>query len=1047
MFMRALCVLTGLVLAIGSFHPTLAQMETATLSGRVTDQQGAVVPGAEVGVTNIDTNILTSTVTNVAGIYVFPSLRPGRYRIIVRKEGFKEIVKTDVTLRVQDTFAVNFGLEVGSVTQSITVPGSTPLINTESGAVGTLVNRDFMENLPLNGRNFNTLIGLTPGAILARGSSEDAGQFSINGQRSTANYFMVDGVSANLSISAGTALNQVGSVPGWNALGGTSNLASVDAVEEFRIQTSTYAPEFGHGSGGQVSIVTRSGTNAFHGSVFEYFRNDVLNAADWFINRNGLRKPAERFNNFGGTLGGPVIRNRTFFFFSYEGVRLRQPLNKTTLVPSLDLRAQAPAQIQPYLNGFPQPNGQVFANGMAEFSAAYSDPSTLNATSIRVDHYLSSKLTLFGRYNHAPSKTLTRGLFGQALSLVAPTRFNTKTVTVGATLQVTSSISSELRFNHSRYNASQYSDLDDFGGAVPPPDSVLQAPLAPNGDPERRNSGRFFVTIGGFTGITSGRNSDNLNRQFNIIDNWSWIVGSHTLKFGFDYRRLSPRYAPLGFSLAGIFATDSNILSGIANSFSQVGGGPVLYPIFQNFSLFGQDTWKVGPRLTLTYGLRWDVAPPPGEAKGNDAISIIGLEDPLTMRPAPVGTPLYKTRYSNFGPRVGAAFQLFQRPGWQTVLRGGFGVFHDLGSGLVSTAFTYGSFYLTRKSGTNVPWPLDPVTAQPAPFSLDPPFTFRSSVDPNLKTPYTLQWNLSVEQQVGTHQIVSASYVAAVGRKLFRFEAIQAPDFIGGLLVTRNNATSDYHSLQLHFQRRLSKGLQALASYTWSHSLDTASSDAARLVPIEKIDIRQERGPSDFDIRHTFSAAASYDIPTPKVTEALRLVLKDWAMDTIMFFRTATPVNIFTNQDVFGVQSYGAQQSRPDVVPGVPLYIKDGSLPGGRRINSAAFTIPVGRQGNLSRNALRGFNAAQVDYSIRRDFSFTERVQLQFRADFFNIFNHPNFGDQGASGTNRMGHPLFGQSTLTLASSLGSGGFLGGLNPTYQIGGPRSVQLGLKVKF
>jgi hypothetical protein len=349
---------------------------------------------------------------------------------------------------------------------------------------------------------------------------------------------------------------------------------------------------------------------------------------------------------------------------------------------------------------------------------------------------------------------------------------------------------------------------------------------------------------------------------------------------------------------------------------------------------------------------------------------------------------------------------------------------------------------------------LDAEQASPPRFSLDPPVLSIAVFDPELKLPYAYQWNFSLEQSLGLNQTVSASYVAAVGRRLLRQELFRGaalggnPIFTAGSFVnvTRNSATSDYHALQVQFQRRLSRGLQALGSYSWSHSIDTASNDSFSFAPSANINPKADRGPSDFDVRHSFTSAVTYNVPTPEAGTIGDAVLRNWSVDTIFRVRTATPVNVITGAAIFGVSDV----SRPDLVLGVPLYIDDPAVAGGRRINRAAFSAPpTSRQGTLGRNALRGFGASQLDLALRRQFNLSERANLQFRAEFFNIFNHPNFGDPGAGGsnTNNLNNPLFGQSILMLGASLGSGGSNGGFNPLYQVGGPRSIQFGLKLKF
>src|SRR5215472_17148891 len=415
-----------------------AQSTNASLTGRVTDPSKALIIGAKIAAIGTDTNLRYESTSNGAGEYHLASLPPGPYRIQVEKSGFNKLVKPDVVLHVQDALEINFEMKVGSAAETITVEGGAPLVNTESGTVSNVVDRTFVESLPLNGRSFQTLILLTPGVVVAATAFDDQGQFSVNGQRADANYFTVDGVSANFGVTGYLPLVQGGSgaLPALSASGGTNSLVSLDAMQEFRVQTSSFAPEFGRTPGGQVSIVTRSGTNAFHGALFEYFRNDVLDARDWFVNFNHLAKPTERQNDFGGFLGGPVFKEKTFFFFSYEGLRLRQPATQQTVVPDAASRQQAPAAMQPFLNAYPVANGAAAGRGLAQFNASYSDPSSLNAYSIRLDHVINSKLSLFGRYNYSPSDLDQRGPLittARVLSMREPFDSSVQTLTIGLT--------------------------------------------------------------------------------------------------------------------------------------------------------------------------------------------------------------------------------------------------------------------------------------------------------------------------------------------------------------------------------------------------------------------------------------------------------------------------------------------------------------------------------------------------------------------------------------------------------------------------------------
>src|SRR3989441_130120 len=386
------------------------QSSTATLSGTVMDDAGAVIPAVNITLLNLSTALQRHATTDEEGSYIVPLLPPGRYNVTAQRDGFTTVEIRNVVLNTGDQLALRIKLKVSEIGESVIIVDDPSSIQ-QSAAIGTVVDRHFVENLPLNGRSFQSLFELTPGVVLTRASFNEQGQFSVNGQRANANYFMVDGVSANIGVSAGSAPGQSagGSLPALTALGSTNNLVSVDALEEFRILTSTYAPEFGRTSGAQVSIITRSGGNEVRGTVFDYFRNDALDASDWFANSKGLRHPAIRQNDFGGVAGGPLIKDHSFYFFSYEGLRLRQPQIATTEVPSLPSRANAPSGTKPFLQAFPIPNGPETHNGLAEFSASYSDPSSLNAASLRIDQVVRSKMVLFGRYNRATSATVQRG--------------------------------------------------------------------------------------------------------------------------------------------------------------------------------------------------------------------------------------------------------------------------------------------------------------------------------------------------------------------------------------------------------------------------------------------------------------------------------------------------------------------------------------------------------------------------------------------------------------------------------------------------------------
>jgi hypothetical protein len=1060
--MRVAAALLVACLLLATF--TAAQSTNATVTGRVLDPTNAVIVGAKVEVINQGTNIKSSSVTGEEGIYVVPNLLPGAYRIEISKPNFKTIIKPDVVLHVQDVVALNFTLPVGSTAESVTVTGGAPLVNTESGAVATVVDRQFVGNLPLNGRSLQSLILLTPGVVLTE-SVFDAGQFSVNGQRGNANYFTVDGVSANIGVSnlgGPESQRQAGTLAGFSALGTTNTLVSIDALEEYRIQTSTYSADFGRQPGGQIALVTRSGTNQFHGTVFEYLRNDALDAREWF-NKEPAPEPPLRQNQFGATFGGPVIlpklydgRNRTFFFFSYEGLRLLLPTTANFGIPSLELRQAAPPALQPFLNMFPLPTGPEtmvdddfdpttpdVPSGVAPFVGAYSSPSSMDATSIRIDHTFSSKLTVFGRFNEAPSSNLSR-----ILSFLNGGEFHTRTLTLGANLSLSPRLNNDFRFNYSRNRGRQTSSMDDFGGAVPIDDpSVFVSGYSGPGT----KRGLFCWCIAGssFLGVSLGDSVDSYQRQINVVDNLSLVKGAHQLKFGVDYRRLAPIYGPVAYDQFLGFFSQADILSGTVSDLS-IQASQGARPLFDNISAYAQDTWRVTPRLTLNLGVRWELNPAPSTADGIQPGLLTGVGENGDVSQAvlaPPGTPFYKTFYTAFAPRFGIAYQLDQARGRETVLRGGFGVYYDLGSGTATRGYS-GFFGFTSLS--NVPYPVPPALAVPPPVTFDGSFNIFAP-NPNLQLPYTLQWNVALEQALGASQTVTLSYVASAARRQLTTQQLNVaprdpltgvsgprpnPNF-RNILLTSNGPTSDYHALQIQFERRLSRGLQALVNYTWSHAIDEVSNEVQTHV--------LERGNADFDVRHNFSAGVTYDIPSPFGEGVGKAVLGNWSLDSTVYAQSGPPVNLFA-----GLNNVDGRQVdiRPDVVPGVPFWIEDPTVPGGSRINPAAFLLPPRyprstffaiRQGTLGRNVVRLPGKYQVNMALGRQFSFSERWKLQFKAEAFNLFNHPLFGQYGIQ-LEPLGFD-FGVPAATLNRSLGD------LNRLYQIGGPRSMQLMLRLSF
>jgi hypothetical protein len=1047
-----------LILSVASY----AQVDTASVSGVIYDQSGGIVIGAEVQVTNSDTNLTSTSTSNQSGVYLVTGLKPGRYRIRVTKEGFKGIDLTDLTLNVQDSVSRNFTLQIGSTSESISVDAGALQINTENAAVSTVIDRKFVENLPLNGRSFNMLLQLTPGVIIAPLSSSNPnnlggdapGQFSIAGQRSDANNFTVDGVSANFGISSPQTLAQsslgqsgLGGIQAMSAAGGTSSLVSVDALEEFRIETSSFAPEFGRSPGGQVVLTTRSGTNQFHGAVFEYFRNDVLDANDWFANAAGLNRAPERHNDFGGVFGGPIWKDKTFFFFSYEGARLRLPNSDVDTVPSAFARSSTPTALAPFLNMFPKPTGQPTSpTGLtAPYTAVWSDQATLNATSLRIDHNFNARFSAFARYNYAPSELMVRPRGFNEIDTIPA---NVQTGTVGLNMFL-GQISNTVRANYSTQAAGVTSSLDNFGGAVAPPQTLLFGATPANGT----------IVLFTFTGVgtlTDGPRAKNRAKQFNIVDTMAASAGSHTLKFGVDYRLIDFHAGVSEESLLYGAGTVAQFLaSGTTQTLSAgtINKGDIRS---QALSLFSQDTWRITSRLTATYGLRWELVPAPEALNGTILPAWSNSDNPAQIAVEPAGSALWKTTYGNFAPRLGLAYRLTDRG--DLVLRAGGGFYYDLGTGTAAQLIS-GWPNNAQETSFNVSVPISSVAPYlPQPVTLQPPYgggpVILNGFASNLKLPRSYQWNLALEKSFAGRQAISATYAGQSGSDLLRSEALVQPNAnfapLSELELTNNSAHSSWQALELQYRKPLARGLQSLFNYTWSHSIDNSSADnvaffSNSLVPLSE---QGDRGNSDFDVRNTFSGAVTYSLPSLSRLKPLQYLTQNWSVDAIIIARSGVPFN--ASLVVASLDPTGFAVSRPDLVPGQALWVSSASAPGGKMLNvqydpntgaivGGAFAIPSTlRQGTEGRNDIPGFGFTQVDLSIARSFALTERVSLQFRTDAFNVFNHPNF-------TNPDGYIEFGTTYLQSSMMLNKG--LGGLNPLFQEGGPRSLQLSLRLMF
>ena len=958
----------------------------AQLTGVIQDRSGAVVRDASVTIVNMDTGIRRSVRSNGEGFYAVSSLAAGMYKLTVRKEGFRTLARVGVPLQATEAGRVDFLLDIGSMQEVITVEGTSPMINLDDATSGVTMGSDPAQSLPLNGRGLQGLIELAPGVLATPANGGEAGQFSTNGQRPNTNYFTVEGVSANNGVSGSGLPGQFsgGALPSMTAIGSLHNLVTLGELQELRVQTSTFAPEFGRLPGAHVAVTTRSGSNEFHGELLGSFRNSAMTANDWFTKRANLAEGRHRLVDLGAVLGGPLRRDRTFGFVSFERVQLRQPITFTTVVPAVASRTG-------WLNAYPLPNGPDVGGGLARYTAQVQSPGTVTTGSGRIDHALGGAGSLFVRYSRAPSSSETGFLQRNR------TTFNSQTFTAGViTAGPAGRITNDARVSVSRnaveadWRTGAAAPLQ-WGAWLPPANSL-------GGTPEQRLYG---LAVAGLPPLVTGDPGSSRQTQWNFVDTLAVAFGRHNLRFGLDYQRLTPvREQPIT-SVVGEYDSVDAVLTGVPPrlTFAQAGSGASL---IETLSLFAQDTWRVTPRLNVTYGVRWEFTPPPSYR--TPPIASLISTSPLPPNQAGSGVPsapIWKTRYSQWAPRLGVAYRLNE----SLVLRTGAGLFYDLSFSSATDLLNGAPYNRWRNL-------LGPTIVA----GEDVQYVFA----PNLRLPYSLEWNVTLERALGSDAAISAAYVGSAGRRLLRREGA------GSAIVATNHGESSYHALQLQARSRTRRGLQGVVSYTWSKSIDNGSWDSGTYLLFPGTGSDGDRGRSNFDARHNFQASLSYRLP------------KSWLASGILRARSGFPIDVVVRDNAFGL---GFDNLRPDIVGSV--WIPDTTAPGGRRLNPNAFRTPAAGQGTLGRNAIEGLGLAQLDLAVERQWILTERARLQFRVEAYNATNQASFADPAR----HMSNALFGESTALAGLMLGAGRPNSGLSPAFQPGGPRTLQVGVTLRF
>jgi hypothetical protein len=1056
--------LAPLVCALLLPAPLAAQTYRGTIRGSVSDSSGAVVPGATVTATSLGTGQSRTARAAEDGGYVIPELPAGEYEVAATATGFGKLVERVVVSVGSDT-RLDLEIKPGIEDEAVDVTPDEPVVNADRAVLSTVVTTREIAQLPLNGRDFTKLVPLAPGATVepsgVAGSEKGFGQFNINGNRDRSNNYTLDGTDNNDPFFNNSALNQVG------ITGAPASLLPIDAIQEFNLQ-SHFGAEYGRNSGSVVNVLTKSGTNQFHGTLFEYVRNDVFDARNFF-NTEPNPQTAFRNNNFGGSLGGPVVEGRTFFFLAYEGQRERVGSTFNLQLPTIAQRDAARAlalangltSIERVLDSFPST-----ATGALSYSVR--NKNDLDAFIAKVDHSFGDTRSLTGRYAFSQGEQIfplgSLGGFGSGSRLgqyaqVSPTRV--QVVSLSFLSSPSPATVNEIRVGFSRYRTAFSSSDADFD----PASIGLDLGTGEGGLPEFDFAG--IVENLGATAFSIPRGR--VSQTYQILDNLTWLNGKHLWKLGGEYRRASvnafnDNLARGLFSFFSIGLAEDPVVDILASfylghAFVLANAGDTRRTTFNNgASFFAQDDVRVTPNVTLNLGLRWEYFGPLGEER--DRLSNLNAQGELVLVNTGGLEGAWERDLNNFSPRVGVAWDVSGEG--KTIVRAGYGLYYDyVPQNLLIANFTTSAGIATNPIGPSPVFGLRYVRrrfngseAGPAlvPAS-GPPSIFVT--DGKLITPYTQSWNLNLQRELASGVGAEVGYVGSKGTHLVRLYDRNQPDASGAVPdprygvvdVLSTGANGTYHALQARLRTRGWRGLSGLTSFTWSKSLDDASDGidfnfASAAFPQDSTNLRAEHGPSTFDTRVRFSSAFSY--AAPGVERFPSWIGEGWTLNTILVAQTGRPIPIVTSNDTSGRFNF---HQRPDLVPGVDPILDDWGPESGY-LNPFAFRQPAdGTFGDLGRNAIYGPGYWNVDFSVTKLTRLTERVSLELRAEAFNVFNHPNFALPSgtivpayrATGSVRTFVPPAGIITQTPDVAQGNPG-LGG-------GGPRVIQFGARLVF
>lgn len=987
---RPLCVFAVL-------SPLWCQTQSASLSGTVLDGSGAAVVNAVVIAESPDNGGKRSAASGPSGVYALNALGVGRYRLTISAPGFQNFTVENLELQVGQNATLDAHLQVSTASSRIDVDADAAQLDETSATIGGVVSAEQVRELPINGRNWSSLMTQTPGAIDSGTDNQRSIRFIGHGLDD--NNFRFDGVDAT------GIFNQ--------AEKGTFRLQfSTEAIAEFRANAGLYTAESGGTQGGQVDVVSRSGTNNFHGSLFEYLRNYATDARGPF---DGASLPPFRLNQFGGSVGGPIRKNKDFFFATYEGLRQRVGQTLIGFVPSAAFRAlalQTSPSLAPILAAYPAGTSATSDPNVARYTGSGRQSTNEDSGLFRYDHRFSDKWTLSLRYNaDGGISDLPNGLL---LDRTATT-LTTHNALLALTTVVSASTINDFRagFNRAAFATSNESV---FGTEI----------LTPQ-----------FSTLYNGTGKIQNSNS------FDYKDTVSTVRGKHTLKAGLEIRRVQVNAtATSGNDYELTYSSTANFLNNILSQASLVNTLPTTGLRRTEYFAFAEDEFRVTPTFTANLGVRYEYFGVPHDVAGRGIVF-----DPLNCPNGycPAGTSFYNADYNNFAPRVGLAWAPHAF-GNRVVIRSGYGIFYgdgqigDLTAPLDNLA---GRALLTSSNTPGLRFPVDSSLATSGFTSAAP-----RSLDRNRVTPYTEEWGLSVEAALPAKTVASAGYTGEAGAHQFTRTYLNClnpfthlapwPQF-GLIDYKTTSSNNNFNALQLSLRRNTGGNLETSANYMWSHSINDGVIGGGETDYPENVNCRAcERASSDLDIRQYFSANMIYRLPFGKgqkylgTNGLLPAIFGGWQWANIVAARTGLPVNVTVSRSASAVPDGNTSSpQRPDVVAGQSVVPPNQTI--ADYVNPGAFAIPAaGTFGNAGRNIARGPGAWQIDTALIRNIAVTERLRLVFRAEAFNVLNHPQFGQPGANFSNLAS---FGQITSERnATGIGTGT-------------PRELEFALRLEF